>query len=114
MFSGSILQVFYHISVLRCCYFINIFHVYFRLWSCNAGFRQISYLRTLQQAESTNAAQPKSAADTISISDSCVERLKEICADDGSCLRITVEGGGCSGFQYKFDIVDNTVQEDDR
>lgn len=59
---------------------------------------------------STNAAvKPE---DDLIISDSCVKRLKEI-ASDGAGLRVTVEGGGCSGFQYKFDL-DSNVQEDDR
>ncbi|XP_065347289.1 iron-sulfur cluster assembly 2 homolog, mitochondrial isoform X2 [Cloeon dipterum] len=51
--------------------------------------------------------------DDIKISDSCVERLKEITSNGNEHLRITVEGGGCSGFQYKFDI-DNQINSDDR
>lgn len=59
---------------------------------------------------STNTA--VKTAEGLIISDSCVKRLKEI-AENDACLRITVEGGGCSGFQYKFDL-DPNIQEDDR
>ncbi|XP_017874814.1 PREDICTED: iron-sulfur cluster assembly 2 homolog, mitochondrial [Drosophila arizonae] len=45
------------------------------------------------------------------VSENCLKRLREICTD-GSFLRITVEGGGCSGFQYKFDL-DSKLNEDD-
>jgi iron-sulfur cluster assembly accessory protein len=31
---------------------------------------------------------------------------------DGAMLRVSVSGGGCSGFQYGFDI-DSTFQDDD-
>jgi Fe-S cluster assembly iron-binding protein IscA len=48
----------------------------------------------------------------IFISDSCVKRLKEIIEGD-DCLRVVVEGGGCSGFQYKFDL-DSCINEDDK
>ncbi|XP_044251520.2 iron-sulfur cluster assembly 2 homolog, mitochondrial isoform X2 [Drosophila takahashii] len=49
---------------------------------------------------------------SVQVSESCLKRLREICVD-GSFLRVTVEGGGCSGFQYKFDL-DKQLNEDDR
>lgn len=40
------------------------------------------------------------------------ERLAEIgAADQGKALRIAVEGGGCSGFQYEIEL--DEVKEDD-
>lgn len=44
---------------------------------------------------------PAEPAPAIIVADSCVKRLKEI---GESRLRIVVEGGGCSGFQYKFEV----------
>jgi iron-sulfur cluster assembly accessory protein len=42
----------------------------------------------------------------VTISDRAARRIGEILSGEGSgaMLRISVEGGGCSGFQYKFDI----------
>ncbi|KAH8359058.1 hypothetical protein KR093_004104, partial [Drosophila rubida] len=61
-----------------------------------------------------SSAPPVNAASgqqQLIVSDSCLKRLREICVD-GSFLRITVEGGGCSGFQYKFDL-DTKLNDDD-
>eukprot|EP00116_Pleurobrachia_bachei_P014998 sb/3475260/ len=46
---------------------------------------------------------------SLVVDDSAVKQLKRI---DETALRITVDGGGCSGFQYKFEL-DGTVHEDD-
>ena len=46
------------------------------------------------------------AMDSVTISDSAARRIGEILQKEpaGAMLRVSVEGGGCSGFQYKFDI----------
>ncbi|MCC5977765.1 MAG: iron-sulfur cluster insertion protein ErpA [Salinarimonas sp.] len=51
---------------------------------------------------------------TITLSQSAAKRINQIMAKEapGSKLRISVNGGGCSGFEYGFDI-DTQVQEDD-
>ena len=52
--------------------------------------------------------------DSVTISDSAVRRIGEILQKEpaGAMLRVSVEGGGCSGFQYKFDI-ERAKAEDD-
>jgi iron-sulfur cluster assembly accessory protein len=42
----------------------------------------------------------------ITVSERAARRIGEILKTegDGAMLRISVEGGGCSGFQYKFDM----------
>lgn len=64
------------------------------------------------QRNSSAKAAVNTSEDALIISDSCVKRLKEI-SENGACLRVTVEGGGCSGFQYKFDL-DSNIQDDDK
>lgn len=49
--------------------------------------------------------------DAIVLSDSCVKQLKELC-DTNVFLRLCVESGGCSGFQYKFDLDDKLADDD--
>ena len=52
---------------------------------------------------STSTSTAPTKQDNLVISDSAVERLKEITGDAG-WLRVAVEGGGCSGFQYNFEL----------
>ena len=51
---------------------------------------------------------------TISLSDRAANRINKIVEDEpkGTMLRVSVEGGGCSGFSYKFDLV-QTKNDDD-
>jgi iron-sulfur cluster assembly accessory protein len=50
----------------------------------------------------------------VSMSVSAARRLLKILSGEGAgaALRVSVKGGGCSGFQYSFDI-DRTRAEDD-
>ena len=51
----------------------------------------------------------------LTITDSAaarIEKLRQIEGKDGLMLRITVNGGGCSGFQYAFDLDDKSTDED--
>jgi iron-sulfur cluster assembly accessory protein len=43
---------------------------------------------------------------SVTLSDRAAKRIGQILQKepDGAMLRVSVEGGGCSGFQYKFDI----------
>lgn len=51
----------------------------------------------------------------LNITDSAAARIAKLCeleGKDGLMLRITVNGGGCSGFQYAFDLDDKTGDDD--
>jgi iron-sulfur cluster insertion protein len=51
----------------------------------------------------------------VSLSDSAAKRVAQLIAAEGDeklMLRLTVSGGGCSGFQYGFSF-DNNAQVDD-
>jgi iron-sulfur cluster insertion protein len=50
----------------------------------------------------------------LTLSENAARRIKSIAASEGRplMLRVAVDGGGCSGFQYRFDLVDS-VEDDD-
>jgi len=78
---------------------------------------QLNQYRTLgnERQFSLSAARNNENAksqEAIFLSDTCVERIKEI-TDDTGYLRIMVEGGGCSGFQYKFELEKNNINEEE-
>ena len=49
------------------------------------------------------------------LTERAAERIAEIVASQGgqSALRVAVLAGGCSGFQYKFDLTDAAAEADD-
>jgi len=50
----------------------------------------------------------------VTVSERAARRIGEILKGEpaGAMLRVSVEGGGCSGFQYKFDIERAKTEED--
>jgi iron-sulfur cluster assembly accessory protein len=48
----------------------------------------------------------ETAASDVKVSERAAERIGAILKGEpaGTMLRVSVEGGGCSGFQYKFDM----------
>lgn len=47
-----------------------------------------------------------SSSSPLNVTSSCVQRLKHLCHQRGNqvVLRVIVDGGGCSGFQYNFEL----------
>jgi iron-sulfur cluster assembly accessory protein len=50
----------------------------------------------------------------VTVSARAMRRIGEILKSEpaGAMLRVSVEGGGCSGFQYKFDVERSRAAED--
>jgi iron-sulfur cluster assembly accessory protein len=51
---------------------------------------------------------------SVTLSDSAAKRIAAIVSADASksALRVAVEGGGCSGFSYKFDLAEGPQDDD--
>ena len=68
-----------------------------------------------QPTESTQEAPQIQDGPALSLSDLAVEKVKETMAKEGMAeggLRVSVVGGGCSGFQYSLGV-DAAPREDD-
>jgi iron-sulfur cluster assembly accessory protein len=55
------------------------------------------------------------ALNDVSLTDRAARRIGRILAKEpeGTVLRISVSGGGCSGFQYEYNLVQETPANDD-
>ena len=53
-------------------------------------------------------------ANTVIVTESAIRKIAAILGSEKepSVLRVSVEGGGCSGFSYKFDLVDAGLEDD--
>jgi len=51
---------------------------------------------------------------TVTLSESAAQQINAIMTKQGAerYMRVMVEGGGCSGFQYKFDFADRPNDDD--
>ncbi|BBN06493.1 iron-sulfur cluster assembly 2 [Marchantia polymorpha subsp. ruderalis] len=78
-----------------------------------------TWSRVSQMCMSTAAVEDsESSNEGIVITESCVKRLREIQQEEGpdgqkKMLRLSVDGGGCSGFLYNFSL-DDSLKPDDR
>lgn len=52
----------------------------------------------------------------VTVSERAGRRVAQILAKNPTkrALRVSVEGGGCSGFSYKFDLTDRAANDDDQ
>ena len=52
--------------------------------------------------------------DNVTVTERAARQITEILRREppGTMLRVSVEGGGCSGFQYKFDFVGSKADDD--
>ena len=53
----------------------------------------------------------------ITLSERAADRIKKLFGDNkmpkGSCLRVGIKGGGCSGFSYTLDVADGPAKDDE-
>ncbi|XP_052107000.1 iron-sulfur cluster assembly 2 homolog, mitochondrial-like [Mytilus californianus] len=75
-------------------------------------YKNLSGIRYASTKNETEQVESEQSSEALRLSQSAINRLKRISYDDGTFLRVVVEGGGCSGFQTKFEF-DTKVDKDD-
>jgi iron-sulfur cluster assembly accessory protein len=73
-----------------------------------------SYLWWEDESKVTSMGADAKTAMKVDMTDAAAKRIAKIVAGDPgkTALRVSVEGGGCSGFSYKFDLVDTRNDDD--
>jgi iron-sulfur cluster assembly accessory protein len=71
-------------------------------------------LNELQRKVAMMGIDAKSGMKGVELSDAAAARILHILAGEPAkiALRVSVEGGGCSGFSYKFDLVEDRAEDD--
>ncbi|CAA7033983.1 unnamed protein product [Microthlaspi erraticum] len=79
------------------------------------NFSSASALKEASSSSSSSSQSDSSSLDTVHLSESCIRRMKELQTSEPEkkLLRLGVETGGCSGFQYVFEL-DSKTNSDDR
>ena len=72
-------------------------------------------MSTVQSAPAFQIS-PSAGGHGLTLSESAARRLETLGRDEGRpvMLRVAVDGGGCSGFQYRFELVDSAEADDIR
>ncbi|GER33728.1 iron-sulfur cluster insertion protein ErpA [Striga asiatica] len=76
--------------------------------------RLLSSTSAVPKPQLASIESPSQSPDAVHMTDSCVRRMKELQAGESSkkLLRLSIEAGGCSGFQYNFSLDEKTNSED--
>ena len=72
-------------------------------------------MSTVQSASAFQIS-PSAGGHGLTLSDTAARRLAKLGLDEGHpvMLRVAVDGGGCSGFQYRFELVQAAEPDDIR
>lgn len=61
----------------------------------------------------TNKSMYAIETEELSITTACINRIQSLTKGNDEYLRVYVDAGGCSGFQYKFELTDEAMEADD-
>ncbi len=69
---------------------------------------------TVQISEQTKPTVPPVEVEGVSVTQAALDRVAVLMQDEppGTMLRVSVEGGGCSGFQYKYELTQDQLDDD--